>query len=86
VDLYKTIRDLLEERKRLDSLIHRLETMQRAEVEKARKEPPKRRGRKQMSESERREVSERMRRYWADRRKDAQGETGLPEALERTGT
>jgi hypothetical protein len=68
VDLYKTIRDLLEERKRLDSLINRLEHLERAGFDKARKEPPKRRGRKQMSESERREVSERMRRYWADRR------------------
>jgi len=86
LDLYKTIRDLLEERKRLDSLIHRLESMQRAEMEMARKEPPKRRGRKQMSESERREVSERMRRYWADRRKEAQTETRAPEPVERTGT
>lgn len=34
--------------------------------------PARRRGRRRMSAAERKAVSERMRRYWADRRKKAQ--------------
>jgi hypothetical protein len=65
VDLYKTIRELLDERDRLDAIIARLERMQSGEV--STKDSP-RRGRKSMGPDERREVSERMRRYWESRR------------------
>ena len=68
MDLYKTIRELLEERKRLDAIIARLEKMQAHEALQAEKRPAKRRGRKTMGEEERRQVSERMRRYWEARR------------------
>lgn len=70
VDLYKTISDLLEERRRLDALILRLERTQANEVAKTHLTPrsKKKRGRKSMSSDERREVSERMRKYWAERR------------------
>jgi hypothetical protein len=68
VDLYKTIRELLEERKRLDAIIARLEKMQAVESVKTQERPGKRRGRKNMGDEERRQVSERMRRYWEARR------------------
>jgi hypothetical protein len=68
MDLYRTIHDLLEERKRLDSMIARLERMQAAGSPAA---PPKRRGRRAMNEDQRREVSERMKRYWEQRRQAA---------------
>ncbi len=69
MDLYKAIRQLYEERARLDRVIASLEELQRAA--EAEEEQPKRRGRKTMSEQERRQVSERMKQYWADRRKKA---------------
>ncbi len=69
MDLHKTIRDLLDERNRLDAIITRLERAQEIEAAKALSAPPKRRGRKNMPEEERRIVSERMRNYWAQRRR-----------------
>lgn len=69
VDLHKTIRDLLDERNRLDAIITRLERAQAIEAAKALSAPPKRRGRKNMPDEERKQVSERMRKYWAQRRK-----------------
>jgi hypothetical protein len=64
MDLDRTIRDLLEERKRLNALITRLENQQSRTA-------PKRRGRKSMTEAQRREVSERMKRYWQEKRQAA---------------
>jgi hypothetical protein len=69
MDLYGAIAELLNEKKRLDRLISSLEAMQEGGLPV--QEPPKRRGRKNMSEGERREVSERMKKYWAARRQDA---------------
>ncbi len=69
MDLYKAIRQLYEERARLDRVIASLEELQKAAGEDSEGEPAKRRGRKAMSEEERRQVSERMKQYWADRRK-----------------
>ncbi len=76
MDLYRTIRDLLDERKRLDALIARMEGVQRKQ---ALREPQvkKRRGRKGMDEDQRKEVSERMRKYWAGRRVMAAGKDAL---------
>jgi len=66
MDLSKTIAELYEERTRLDRVI--------ASLEQLGDDPfpvsvvASRRGRKFMSPQERREVSERMRRYWAGRK------------------
>jgi hypothetical protein len=87
VDIYKAIRELVEEKKRIDRIIASLEAMLakgrvvapgKLEVAPA---PPKRRGRKGMSSEERQQVSERMARYWAEKRaaranEDPAGEPG----------
>jgi len=71
MDLYRAIRDLYAEKKRLEEAIASLEQLLEA---KAASEPvnlaalKKRRGRKNMPPEERRKVSERMRKYWAARR------------------
>ena len=62
MDIGKTLKELYEEKKRLDSVITRLE------ARLARRPAKGRRGRKSMSPAERREVSQRMRRYWEARR------------------
>ena len=62
------IRRLRDERNRLDGIIATLEELQNiADTKKV--IPKKRRGRKFMDEEGRKEVSERMKRYWAARRK-----------------
>jgi hypothetical protein len=68
LDLYKTIQILHVERERLTKLIAYLEHVQTSKAEPSRRKPQGRRGRKRMSESEKREVSERMKKYWAARR------------------
>jgi len=77
VDLYKVIRELIEERRRIDGIIHRLERVMAEEVARAKAppKPKKRRGRKGMNPEQRLEVSERMRKYWAERRKAATKKT-----------
>jgi hypothetical protein len=70
MDLYKAIQDLYAEKEKLERVIASLEELQRS----AGSVPilPKgvqRRGRKSMDSAERQEVSERMKRYWAGRRK-----------------
>jgi hypothetical protein len=72
MDLYKAIQDLYAEKEKLERVIASLEELQRTAgaVPVLPPKPPKRRGRKSMSSSERQEVSERMRKYWAARRKD----------------
>lgn len=69
MDLYKAIRQLYEERTRLDRVIASLEELQKTAREAAPAEPAKRRGRKGMNQEERQQVSERMKQYWAGRRK-----------------
>ena len=69
MDLYKAIQELYAEKEKLERVIASLEEIQRAGAAA----PPaaktgKRRGRKSMESKERREVSERMKRYWAGRR------------------
>jgi hypothetical protein len=69
MDLQKTIQDLYSEKEKLERVIASLEELQRA----ASANPlipgrNKRRGRKSMGAQERREVSERMKKYWAGRR------------------
>lgn len=69
MDLYKAIQDLYAEKEKLERVIASLEELQRSAG--AVPQLPrlgKRRGRKSMNSQERQEVSERMRKYWADRR------------------
>jgi hypothetical protein len=70
MDLYKAIRDLYAEKERLERVIASLEELQRSGSElPAPTTGKKRRGRKSMDPAERQQVSERMKRYWAGRRK-----------------
>jgi hypothetical protein len=70
VDLLKILTELHDEKERLDGIIEMLEELesggspQRLRSRAARS----RRGRKTMGEEERRQVSERMAKYWAERR------------------
>ncbi len=69
MDLIKTIRDLCIERDRLDAIIVSLEQLERQAPHSPRTlKPQKRRGRKYMNAEARKEVSERMKKYWAGRR------------------
>ena len=72
MDLLKVIQDLREERERLDLAIHSFESVLTAGHGGLSPRPPAgRRGRKKgMSEKERQEVSQRMREYWARRRRE----------------
>ena len=65
MDLSQVIQELIKERHRLDVLIRALEQGLDAPAPKT---PKSRRGRKFMSQSEREDVAERMRRYWAARK------------------
>jgi hypothetical protein len=70
MDLTEAIRQLYAERERLDRVIASLERLENEpDALRSRAATPKRRGRKAMTAEERRQVSERMRQYWADRRK-----------------
>ena len=70
MNINKAIRDLYEEKKRLDRVIASLEEMQRNAAAGGATLPEKKRGRRSMNEQARREVSERMKQYWAARRKN----------------
>ena len=75
MDLYKAIQDLYAEKEKLERVIASLEELQRtAGSLPVLPKPAKRRGRKSMNPSERQEVSERMRKYWASRRQSKQQE------------
>jgi hypothetical protein len=80
VDLYKAIRELVEEKKRIDRIIASLEAMLKRGTTVTpdrvapRTAPAKRRGRKSMSAEERRQVSDRMARYWAAKRAEKEND------------
>jgi hypothetical protein len=79
MDLYRIIRELVQERDRLQRIIDSLEVMKvptRVQPNPERK----RRGRKSMNEAARVEVSERMKRYWAKRRAERNVKTAKQEA------
>ena len=65
MDLYRIIHELHVEKQRLDHAIVFLEELQRADIAEAKEN---RRGRKPMNAVARRQVSERMKKYWAERR------------------
>ena len=64
MDLHRVIRNLHEELNKLNEVIAALEEFERTGNLPA----PKRRGRKSMGAEERRQVSERMKLYWDQRR------------------
>ena len=69
MDLFKAIQDLYAEKEKLERVIASLEELQRtATTLPGLPKPGKRRGRKSMSSKERKEVSERMKKYWESRR------------------
>ena len=73
MDLYKAIQELYAEKRRLEEAIASLEGLLVSKsgasvLALERLQGKKRRGRKNMSADERREVSERMKKYWAQRR------------------
>ena len=72
MDLRTTIAELYAEKTRLDRVIASLEQLGEDLLPVPITAP--RRGRKFMSPQERREVSERMRRYWAGRKAAAEGQ------------
>jgi hypothetical protein len=74
MDIYKAIRDLIQEKKRLDVVIASLETRSNTGVREK-----SRRGRKSMNPEERAAVSRRMAAYWAARRERA---AAPPEVIE----
>jgi len=81
MDLYKAIQDLYAEKEKLERVIASLEELQRTAgttLPVLLAKPGKRRGRKSMSSEERQEVSERMRKYWAGRRKGQPETTAAP--------
>ena len=67
MDLYRVIRELMLERDRLQRIIESLEEMKPFAKVPVSTEG-KRRGRKSMDNKARAEVSERMKRYWKQRR------------------
>jgi hypothetical protein len=71
MDIIKTLRELYEEKRRLDAVIASLEANLDAHAERS----AKRRGRKSMSPQERLKVSRRMTRYWANRRAQTRAST-----------
>ena len=78
MDLQKAIRELYEEKQRIDGVIASLEQYMRLNGPG---QPKRRRGRKSMGPEERQEVSARMRNYWASRR-----ETGERQASPSTSS
>ena len=66
MDLSKIIEELRRDKEKLECVIASVEALQAPSVE-GNVPPQKRRGRKFMSPEERRQVSARMKRYWAKR-------------------
>jgi hypothetical protein len=83
MDLYKAIQDLYAEKEKLERVIASLEELQRtAGNTPVLPKGLKRRGRKSMDPKERQDVSERMKRYWATRRKESRSDAGTEAASE----
>ncbi|SPF45686.1 conserved hypothetical protein [Candidatus Sulfopaludibacter sp. SbA4] len=68
MDVREVLQQLYAEKKRLESVIASLELLLRNSEGEASPPSRPRRGRKSMSVEERQKVSERMKKYWADRR------------------
>jgi hypothetical protein len=74
MDLYQTIKELRREKQELDRTIAVLEELAALQRGQSSGTYLKRRGRKSMGAAERREVSARMKKYWAARRARRQKE------------
>jgi len=86
MDLYKAIQELYAEKEKLERVIASLEELQRtAAGAPALPKPAKRRGRKSMTAKERREVSERMKKYWASRRQEVESDSHPKHTPENKG-
>jgi hypothetical protein len=69
MDLSKALEELYAEKEKLEQSIALLEELQKSEIPRSSRIPGKsRRGRRTMGLEERRQVSTRMRVYWANRR------------------
>ena len=80
MDLYRIIRELVQERDRIQRIIESLEEV-KTPGKTSLKPQGKRRGRKSMDHAARAEVSERMKRYWKQRRAEReQAGKALPPA------
>jgi hypothetical protein len=79
MDLYRIIRELVQERDRLQRIIDSLEEMKPDARTSVRQNVGKRRGRKSMDIAGREEVSDRMKRYWARRRVERSGDAKGPD-------
>ena len=79
-DLYRIIRELVDERDKLDRIITSLEQMILSGEASGPTPKLKRRGRKSMDSAARKQVSERMKRYWAKRRNEAKKTSEGPAA------
>ena len=78
MDLYKVIQDLYAEKEKLERVIASLEELQKTGgVLPSAHQAASRRGRKSMSSGERKEVSQRMKKYWESRRQGKDEKTGL---------
>jgi|HubBroStandDraft_1064217.scaffolds.fasta_scaffold25371_3 hypothetical protein len=75
MDTRKLVQELHEEKRRLTVVIAHLEAVEEALSGAPPQDTPalRARGRKSMSPAERQEVSARMRKYWATRRKQTRG-------------
>jgi hypothetical protein len=67
MDLSKTLQQLYAQKAKLESVIAALEELVAARERTSAPDPGKRPGRKAMGAVERQQVSERMKRYWANR-------------------
>jgi len=72
MDLYRIIRELVEERERIQRIIEYLEQV-KSPGKMTGKPAAKKRGRKSMDHAARAEVSERMKRYWSQKRAEKEG-------------
>jgi hypothetical protein len=73
MDLNKTLQDLYSEKEKIERAIASLECLHKPDPDRAPAAArPTRRGRHGMGARERGDVSERMKRYWAARRKGAE--------------
>ncbi len=83
MDLYKAIQELYAEKERLERVIASLEELQRTTVQvPGLPSAARRRGRKSMSEAERKVVSERMKEYWSSRKKGRRENSGSSKSEE----
>jgi hypothetical protein len=80
MDIHKLLAELRAESKRLDQIIQTLEWL--TDSDRMQPRPAIRRGRKSMDEESRRQVSQRMKRYWAQRRKSPPAAPSAGDGLE----